>query len=169
MTKKWLWLTIGVVAVGAAAVWWLLLRSTPEKAVSAYIAAIKAKDEGRAKSLLSVESVRLIEEIRVLGKQAIPPRNPFPELAMRMLPPGIYDQTETRVCSARLYGDAGDVAVVPLEYEVKGRATPAAFLNDPNPRVVCVKEGGRWRLDFTRELRSLRTVLPKALGIESEE
>ncbi len=168
MTKKWLWLTIGVVAVGAAAVWWLLLRSTPEKAVSAYIAAIKAKDEGRAKSLLSVESVRLIEEIRALGKQATPPQ-PIPELEMRMLPPGMYDQIITRVYPARLYGDAGDIAVVPLEYETPGRPTPPAFIDRPKPRVVCVKEQGRWRLDFTRELGALHRALPKVLGIEGEE
>lgn len=169
MSRKWLGPTFAVliVVVGAAAAWWLLLRSTPEKAVAAYVAAVKANDGDGAKALLSVESVRLIGEIRALAKQATPSLDPFQELAMRMIPPVTHVQTETRVCPSRPYGAAGDVAIVPLEYEIRGDPSSTAFLNDdPRPRVVCVKERGEWRLDFTRELRAFRNVLPKGLGIE---
>jgi len=171
MSKKWLGPILALlVVVGVVAIWWLLLRSTPEKAVTAYIAAVKANDEERARALLSAESVRLIAEIRFIAKQATPELDPLEGLAMRMIPPVTHVETETTVCRAVPYGTGGDVAIVPLGHEVKGDPAATAFLNDaPKSRIVCVKERGEWRLSFARELQAFRKAMPKGLGLEPTE
>ena len=162
MTKKWLRLIILVLMVVPAAVAGvLLLRSTPEKAVVAYIAAVTEYDQDRVNLVLSAESVRLIAEIRARVKRATW-RDPFQELAMRLIGPARDDRVDIRVCRATV---RGNVAVVPLEYKVKGDAATAVALSTAQPSVACVRERDAWRVDFARRLRNLRDASSEGSGL----
>jgi hypothetical protein len=128
-----------VLAAGGGAAWWFLLRSTPEKTAEAYLAADRARDVEKLKSLLSSKTLTILED-------AAPP----PGLA-RMLAgaPGV----ETQVGKASVQGDK---ATVPFETKMgEGQALPG-FPDSVKDSMKLVREGAEWKIDLSDYLKELK-------------
>lgn len=139
--------------LGGAGAWFLLLRSTPEQAVKRFLAAAQAGNETAARAQMSAETLKLLDELQK-SMSAFGPLAADMKLAARMAPATQLDATIT-VGKAKVEGNSASVPV-----RVKPRRGDAgryaAFLNQP---MRCVKEGGRWKLDFTGELKMARQVM----------
>lgn len=136
-----------LLAAGGAAAWWFLLRPTPEKTVEAYVAAAKAGDQEKVKSLLSSETVTILEDLEKQFGQAFgKPGSPAGPAGM---PPGGPD-IEMQVGKASV---EGDTATVPVEVKM-GEAPMLPGLPDSMKMSLnLVREGGQWKIDLSDQLK----------------
>ena len=151
-----------VLAAGGGAAWWFLLRATPEKTVEAYVAAAKAGDQEKVKSLLSSETVTILEDLEkqfgdAFSKAAAPGGSAG-------MPPGAPD-IEMQVGKASVQGDT---ATVPLEVKMGDAQMPPGFPDSAKVSVDLVREGGQWKIDLADQLKMAQQ-FAKAFGGSPEE
>lgn len=151
-----------LLAAGGGAAWWFLLRATPEKTVEAYVAAAKAGDQERIKSLMSSETVTILEDLeKQFGEgfsKAAAPGGPAG------MPPGAPD-IEMQVGKASVQGDT---ATVPLEVKMGDAQMPPGFPDSVKVSVNLVREGGQWKIDLADQLKMAQQ-FAKAAGGSPEE
>ncbi len=136
--------------LAGAVTWSLLLRSSPEKTVKDYLKAAARNDAQRAKALLSAETLKQMTEMESAMSQFMPMggMGGGGGMATKMLPSGWG--MKVRVGKAKVQGDKATVDIkVKAGQSAQGKAMPSV----PWPPVRCVREGGKWRLDFTAELQ----------------
>jgi len=151
-----------LLAAGGGAAWWFLLRPTPEKTVEAYVAAAKAGDQEKLKSLLSSETVTILEDLeKQFGEGFSKAATPGGATGM---PPGAPD-IEMQVGKASVQGGT---ATVPLEVKLGKAQMPPGFPDSVKVSLSLVREGGQWKIDLADQFRMAQQ-FAKAAGGSPEE
>jgi hypothetical protein len=151
-----------LLAAGGGAAWWFVLRSTPEMTVEAYLAAAKAGDQEKVKSLLSSETVTILEDLEKQFGDA------FSKAAGAGGPAGMpvgAPDIEMQVGKASVQGDT---ATVPLEVKMGKAQMPPGFPDSAKISVDLVREGGQWKIDLADQLKMAQQ-FAKAFGGSQEE
>lgn len=147
-----------VVVVGAAAGWWFLLRSTPEQTVKAYFAAMEEGDEEGILALMTDETAKLMTQLK---QQAEAQFGPMPEAT-----PGMGPQVGEGVESIGQAQIKGNAATVPVKTKPKkiGDMEMPGFEQE----IKLAKEGGKWKIDMTEELKASAQLMAMMAGGELE-
>lgn len=139
-----------VVVLGAVAAWWIFLRSTPERTVRDYLAACKAGNEQAAKACLSAASVKELDSLGKAMPAELSALMGSVKLATSLVIPPMFD-LEAEVGKAEVKGGS---ATVPVKLKPKDPNNKMMQMLTARPRTVkCVREGGKWKLDFAAELK----------------
>ena len=138
-------IAVALVVVGGAAAWWFLLRPTPERTVAQFLVAAKAEDEERIRSLMTEETVKLMDQLQKIlaaqlgGMGAVGAGRPG--MATGIVLGLIFDREGVGKANVE-----GDKATVSLQRKTgSGRSLGQDW--------KLVKEGGKWKIDLTTELQ----------------
>ena len=128
----WVVVIVVVLAVGAAAGWYFFLRSTPEKTMHQFVAALKSGNAEALKPLVASKDRNIVGRIAALGSG--------------------LKEGDFRVGVAKIEGGKATVAVTAelLEGEAKKAGTNAETMT-----YVLIKENGKWVVDFEETAKAL--------------
>jgi len=119
--------------IGAAAGWYFVLRSTPEKTMKLMLEASEKKDTAAVKALFCAKDQKLLAAIPG-GDKAL-----FPASSS----PGAGEKPKYKIGTSTI---TGDKATIPVTFEMPKASMPA--MPDMTMTFALVKEEGAWKVDM---------------------